>query len=127
MNRLWDFEVVELFVVGPGAEPLYTEIELGPHGHHLLLLLRGVRKIVAMGLPLAYRAHIEGTTWRAQALLPRQLLPPPPHRLNAFAIDGVGRERRYLATHPVPGPEPDFHRLHLFPPHSPAGNPSETF
>ena len=34
---LWDYEVVELFIVG--KSDAYTEIELGPHGHHLVLKL----------------------------------------------------------------------------------------
>ena len=34
---------------------------------------------------------------------------------NAFAIHGVGPQRRYLACTPVPGPQPDFHRLEVFP------------
>ena len=34
---LWDFEVVELFLVGADGE--YLEAEFGPHGHHLLLWL----------------------------------------------------------------------------------------
>jgi hypothetical protein len=47
-------------------------------------------------------------------LLDRALLPPPPHRINAYAIHGQGTARRYLALHPVLGDEPDFHRLECF-------------
>jgi hypothetical protein len=39
---------------------------------------------------------------------------PPPHRLNAFAMHGLGLRRRYLAMEPVPGEAPDFHRLEHF-------------
>ena len=112
---LWNHEVVELFVVGAAlAGPPYTELELSPHGHHLLLRLSGVRKVIEQGLPLAYRASITSRRWQGDALVPRRLLPPPPHRLNAFAIHGAGPERRYLAMTPVPGAAPDFHRLEYF-------------
>jgi hypothetical protein len=36
----------------------YIEIELGPHGHHLVLLLDGVRNAVAKLLPIKYNAAI---------------------------------------------------------------------
>ena len=111
--RLWCHEVVELFLVGDDAR--YTEIELGPHGHHLVLQLAGVRHIVAEGLPIDYRARIDGDRWTATARVPRSLLPHPVRAINAYAIWGT-TTRRYLAWSPVPGPMPDFHRLHLCPP-----------
>jgi len=119
---LWDHEVVELFVVGAGgppeAPPLYTEVELGPHGHQLVLRLRGVRRVAQKLLPLDYDASIVssggGDVWLGDALLDRGLLPPPPHRINAYAIHGQGLARRHLALHPVPGDAPDFHRLAYF-------------
>ncbi|HVS02548.1 MAG TPA: hypothetical protein VMT16_07245, partial [Thermoanaerobaculia bacterium] len=114
-DRLWEREVVELFLVGAGEPVPYTEVELGPHGHHLVLRLAGVRQVVASRLPLRYRAAIAGGRWAGEALLPRDLLPPPPHRVNAFAIHGSGEARRFLAMAPVPGPRPDFHQLARFP------------
>ena len=36
----------------------YIEIELGPHGHHIVLLLDGVRNAVAKLLPIQYEATI---------------------------------------------------------------------
>ena len=109
---LWDYEVVELFVLGPGER--YTEIELGPHGHHLVLRLEGRRSAVARELPLDFEATISGGRWRGRARLDAALLPPGPHRANAYAIYGVGAARRYLAWAPAPGPAPDFHRLESF-------------
>ena len=105
--------MVEVFIVGPDA--VYTEVELSPHGLHLVLQLQGVRQPVASGLPLEFTAAIEGDRWMGEARLARDLLPPAPHRVNAYAIHGEGDARRYLAAHPVPGPAPDFHRIHLFP------------
>src|SRR5690349_13129517 len=45
-DRLWEFEVVELFLAGAasdGSPVPYTEVELSPHGHYLVLRLLGVR------------------------------------------------------------------------------------
>ena len=119
---LWEHEVVELFVLG--GDGSYTELELGPHGQHLLLRLRARREIVARELPLRYellapRKHppgslASGPRWMGTAWLPRALLPPPPHRINAYSIHGAGDARRYLAWEPVPGEVPDFHRLERF-------------
>jgi hypothetical protein len=111
---LWDHEVVELFVLG--KDDRYTEIEIGPHGHHLVLQLHGRRKLVARELPLRVEVRRDGRRWTATALLSRSLLPSGPHRINAYAIHGVAEGRRYLAWAPVPGPAPDFHRLEHFVP-----------
>jgi len=114
---LWNYEVVELFVVGlaPADKPVpYTEIELGPHGHHLVLKLEGVRNPVKTELPLAFTADVRGRRWHGEALLPFHLLPARPVRMNAYAIHGQGDDRRYLAMTAVPGDTPDFHRLECF-------------
>ncbi len=112
--KLWEHEVVEVFVLGPDDH--YLEIELGPHGHHLVLELRGVRQVVRQGMPVDY-AVTEGLwqgRWKGVALIPRTWLPKGPHRLNAYAIHGVGAARRYLSWAPAGGEAPDFHRLDSF-------------
>ena len=111
---LWDYEVVELFVCGPGED--YTEIEVGPHGHYLALRLSGVRQPIESGLPLHVETAISGQTWRGRVHIPRGILPTGPHRINAYAIHGQGASRRYLAAFPTGGPSPDFHRLGCFQP-----------
>lgn len=115
---LWEHEVVELFVAGPGAdaEVEYLEVELSPHGHHLVLRLAGVRRGVEEGLPLDFRAAIDGGRWRGAARIPRRWLPPPPHRAAAFALHGTGDARRYLSSLALPGERPDFHQPSRFPP-----------
>jgi len=117
LEGLWDHEVVEVFLAGPpdgGAIP-YTEVEIGPWGHFLVLRLHGARHPVARGLPLELHVeHGEGR-WRAVARLDGAHFPPGPHRANAYAIHGTGRARRYLAWHPLPGPVPDFHQPARFP------------
>ena len=56
MDFLWEYEVVELFLLGAGER--YTEIELGPHGHHLVLQLVGCRNVVRRCIPVQYQAEI---------------------------------------------------------------------
>ena len=110
---LWDFEVVELFLVG--ADGRYLEAEFGPRGHHLVLQLAGPRQIVARELPAAYEAVIAEGRWRGEARIEGALVPWPIARVNAFAIHGRGDARRYLAHAALPGPKPDFHQPHRFP------------
>lgn len=109
---LWDYEVVELFVAGPGDR--YLEVELGPGGHHLVLQLDGVRRVVAEGQPVVFDAVVEGGRWRGRAVIDGALLPARPWRVNAYAIHGVGDGRVYRAAFAVPGARPDFHRLDCF-------------
>ncbi len=112
LDGLWEHEVVEIFVLGDGER--YTEIELGPYGHHLVLQLDGVRNAVARCLPLTFAARQTGDRWLGRASLDRSWLPAGALRVNAYAIHGIGPERRYLAMTPVPGPHPDFHRIGVF-------------
>ena len=110
---LWEFEVVELFVLG--ADEHYTEVELGLHGHFLVLMLEGVRNVVARELPIPFQVVREGSHWRGEAVVPWSLLPKEPWRGNAYAIHGVGEGRRYLVHHPLDTSQPDFHAIDQFP------------
>lgn len=112
--RLWEHEVVELMLLGD--EQRYLELEFGPHGHYLALQLHGVRTIVAQGMALPYSAGIHGNRWRGEARISVDWLPPGAHATNAFAIAGVGADRRYAAAFPADGAAPDFHRLDVFEP-----------
>lgn len=112
-DRLWDYEVVELFLLGEGQR--YLEIELGPHGHYLVLLLRGPREPERTDLKIGYQAKLDGDRWYGRAKIPKQLLPgSKPRACNAYAMHGQGADRRYVAAYPVPGVAPDFHRLEFF-------------
>jgi hypothetical protein len=113
-DRLWEHEVVEVFLLGAGQR--YLEVELGPHGHYLVLELDGVRQPVRRCLPIQYATTRQGARWRGQARVPRGYLPVGLARANAYAIHGAGKDRRFLACFPVPGPAPDFHRLGCFGP-----------
>src|SRR5262245_10428954 len=113
-DRLWELEVVELFLLGAGER--YLEVELGPHGHYLVLARAGVRRVQRQGIPIEYRAAIDGARWSGEARLPAALLPAGLRAWNAYAIHGQGSGRRYLAAHAVRGAAPDFHRLECFAP-----------
>jgi hypothetical protein len=112
-DKLWEHEVVELFLVG--SQERYLEIELGPHGHYLVLELKGRRNIVRKGMPIRYETERLGERWRGAAVIPLSYLPTHISQANAYAIHGTGETRRYSAASPVPGESPDFHRLQLFP------------
>jgi hypothetical protein len=112
-DRLWEREVVELFLAGPG--PAYVEIEVGPHGHHLVLHLADVRRPAATLLPLDVETRRSDRVWAGRAAIPWSWLPPGADRLNAYRIHGPPEARRYLAHGPLPGPAPDFHQPARFP------------
>jgi hypothetical protein len=112
--RLWNHEVVEVFVVGLADPPVYTELEVGPAGHYLGLQLVGVRKPVVEGFPVEVSVEKGRGSWTGRALVPYDRLPPRPWKVNAYAIHGEGESRRYLCHTPLPGPHPDFHRLEGF-------------
>ena len=124
-DGLWNYEVCELFILG--AEEEYTEIEVGPHGHYLILKLKGSRNVVETLLPLSPNAlSIEkhASTWHARVVIPREYLPSPIiddsksneqfYKMNAYAIHDNAKQRRYLAATPLQTREPDFHAIHAF-------------
>lgn len=121
VERLWEYEVAELFLAGPDGA--YLEIELGPEGHYLVLQLDGVRQVRSRGLPIDYRviARAPGLAalpgrYHAEALVPLGYLPAQVCRANAYLIHGVGAARCYHAHAPVPGLAPDFHQPERFVP-----------
>lgn len=114
VDGLWEYEVVELFLLGDGEH--YLEVEIGPHGHHLVLSLHGRRRPTRRGLPLAFTSERDAERWRGRATIPWTYVPTGALAANAYAIHGTGEARRYLAWSPVPGDLPDFHRLEHFRP-----------
>ncbi|NXA51891.1 CD033 protein, partial [Nothocercus julius] len=118
-GSLWNYEVVEAFFLSDRAEQ-YLEVELCPHGQHLLLLLSGRRRVWKENLPLEFEVTRMEDKWEGKACLPWNYFPPCTDKFNAFAIHGSGVERKYEALHPVPrhelheGQKPDFHRLEFF-------------
>lgn len=112
-DGLWDFEVCEIFLVG--SDNTYLELEFGPYGHYLALLLDGPRKVRSRDNRIQYQAERHGERWMGHAVVPGGLIPDPIHRLNLFAIHGTGADRRHLAWSAVPGNQPDFHQPESFP------------
>jgi hypothetical protein len=125
VERLWEYEVAELFIAGAGDDDsvAYLELELGPGGHYLVLQLDGVRRVRRSGLPIEYRVleRVPGSPdgpgrYRAEVRVPREYLPATACRANAYLIHGVGDARCYHAHAPVPGAAPDFHQPARFVP-----------
>ena len=122
-DRLWEHEVTEVFIADDREH--YLEIELSPHGHYLVLELKGVRQVVRSLLPIRYTARIVAGSapnrlgrFFGEAHVPWEYLPVPSRRVNAYAIHGTGRaaQRRYHA-HSAPGGDvADFHKLGSFVP-----------
>ncbi|KAK3719846.1 hypothetical protein RRG08_040148 [Elysia crispata] len=116
-SHLWDYEVVEAFFLNDKNQ--YLEVELCPHGQHLLLMLKGMRNTVKDELPLTtYKSKIEGDRWMGEAVIPREYFPPGVTKFNAYAIHGEDEDRIYEALYPSGKTYdvPDFHRLHYFQP-----------
>lgn len=114
-DGLWEFEVVELFLLG--RDDRYLELEFGPHGHWLAYGLAGRRQLVEPALEIErFQVARAGSRWRGEATIPLAHLPPGLWAGNAYAIHGVGPARRFLAAHPIPGERPDFHQIAAFPP-----------
>lgn len=114
-NGLWDYEVVEAFFLNDNNQ--YVEIELCPHGQHLVLLLKGYRDMFTSQLPLNFTSSINNGNWTGCAFVPASYFPPKITKFNAYAIHGSGPGRVYEALYPASAEkhtEPDFHRLEYF-------------
>jgi len=108
---LWEYDVVECFLVGAGGR--YLEVELGAGGHFLVLSFSAPRvrsdSHEALRPPLDFSSDAAG--WRARMLLGRSLVPPGITALNAFVIASGA----HLAYGSLPGPTLDFHQPARFP------------
>ncbi|XP_072477114.1 UPF0462 protein C4orf33 homolog isoform X2 [Notamacropus eugenii] len=119
-NGLWEYEVVEAFFLNSTTKE-YLEVELCPHGQHLVLFLSG-GDAFAKELDLNFKADIVGNEWNGTALLPWEYFPPGIDKMNLYAIHGSGDKRIFEALYPVPheeitaGQGPNFHRLEYFKP-----------
>jgi hypothetical protein len=120
VDGLWDYEVVEIFLLGTDGK--YLEIELGPRGHYLVYFLEGARNVTNSHLTLEnYTAEVsgDGKRWKGEALIPPQYLPQGLNKFNAYAIHKSDPGRVYMSLFPVPTGKfqnPDFHRLEYFQP-----------
>ncbi|KAM9330465.1 UPF0462 protein C4orf33 homolog [Gastrophryne carolinensis] len=118
---LWEYEVVESFFLNSETTQ-YLEVELCPHGQHLVLLLCGVGNAFKTELPLKFEADVTSTwgKWYGTALIPWSYFPPGVNMMNSYAIHGSGIGRVYESLYPIPpeeiteGQGPNFHRLEYF-------------
>lgn len=109
---LYEYDVVECFLVGEGGR--YLEVELGAGGHFLVLSFEAPRVLADAHEDLEPSLRFErgNDRWRATLLVPEGLLPSGVCAVNAFVIAGG----HHLAWHPLPGPgAPDFHQPSRFP------------
>lgn len=116
---LYNYEVVEVFFLNSTTDH-YIELEFGPHGHYLVILLTARRQTFKQLLPLPdYTVEYPSTNrWIGRVHIPRALFPSHIDRFNAYGIHGQGINRTYEALYPAPkdSQSPDFHRLELFQP-----------
>ena len=120
-DGLWEYEVVELFLVA--ADGAYLELEFGPHGHWLALLFSAPRVSERRDLGLeaidvateAAADAVGKSRWRGRYRIRKGKKPKRIVAANAFSIHGSREGRRYLAAHPLPGDCPDFHQPEQFP------------
>ncbi|VDK64154.1 unnamed protein product, partial [Cylicostephanus goldi] len=118
LHNLWEYEVVEFFFANKKDQ--YIEIEVGPHGHWLVMLFDGVRKPFNTGeeLELEITNKFVGNVWHCEFEVPLAYFPgmvfssvvplpsfvhafPDITKFNSFAIHGTGDERVYEALNPV--------------------------
>jgi hypothetical protein len=109
--NLWEYDVVECFLVGAGGR--YLEVELGAGGHFLVLSFSAprVRSDSHEALRPALDFASDAQRWRARITLDRALVPERLEALNAFVIAGGA----HLAYAALPGSAPDFHQPARFP------------
>lgn len=111
-HGLWEYEVVELFLLGVAGG--YLEIELGPHGHYLIYFFSDVRQVERSVLPLQSSSSIGGNRWRGEICVGQGDLPLGICCANAYGVHGCGDDRRFSAAAPVPGVIPNFHQPKVF-------------
>ena len=109
---LWEYDVVECFLVG--ASGRYLEVELGAGGHFLVLSFSAprVRSDSHEALRPALDFTSEAAGWRAHIVLDHSIVPSEITALNAFVIAGGA----HLAYGSLPGPDLDFHQPACFQP-----------
>ncbi len=111
VRDLWEYDVVECFLVG--RDGAYLELELGAGGHFLALLFDAPRRcsdtLEALQPALTHRADARG--WSARLIAPWAVVPTEIVALNAFAAAGG----ELLAHSPLPGARADFHQPQCFP------------
>ena len=128
---LWNFEVVEIFIVGDGGR--YLELEINPYGHYLMLMLSAPRKIEQKQMSPKQMHCVRASggsdlnarqaSWSATGLISADDLPVPyrdqemvPYwRVNSFWCFSNHAQRYHCCAYPLPGEQPNFHQPQYFP------------
>lgn len=120
-DGLWNFEVVELFL-GPAlnAEAPYLEIEIGRHGHWLVLEMASYRERAALieDAFSSYKVTEGDGTWQVEAKLSPRLWERWKEVVRwgyASAVRMKEGRREYWVSESgaLPSKTPDFHALGL--------------
>jgi len=112
VEGLWEYDVVELFLVGPGHE--YLELELGAGGHFLALGFSSIRRRsndYGRFEPIVRYERTSEKIWTSSLTLSWDMIPENLRAINAFAI----MAGQFMAYAPVPGEKPDFHQPDFYP------------
>jgi hypothetical protein len=112
VEGLWDYDVIELFLVGPGHQ--YLEIELGAGGHFLVLRFDSIRRrsdSFESFVPILRFEKTGTKLWHSSLTIPWYIIPENLRAMNAFAI----MAGQFLAYSSVPGEEPDYHQPDRYP------------
>ncbi|MBI2475028.1 hypothetical protein HYV69_01240 [Candidatus Uhrbacteria bacterium] len=112
VEGLWNYDVVELFLVGPGHR--YLEIELGAGGHFLILGFDRIRHCsneYKNFQPILSHKKTLGKTWVSELMIPWKIVPENLRALNVFMI----ASGQFLSYSPLPGDKPDFHQPDFYP------------
>ena len=84
----------------------------------LALKFKGARNGIETDTKLEfdYKAEINGDSWSSEANIPLNFVPDRVDKFNAYGIRGEDSKntRTYCSLFPVPGDEPDFHRIKDF-------------
>lgn len=112
VEGLWEFDVVELFLVGPGHQ--YLEIELGAGGHFLVLGFDSIRHrsdSFESFTPILRYEKTGEKIWMSSLTIPWKMVPENLRALNTFAI----MAGQFLAYSSVSGEQPNFHQPDRYP------------
>ena len=114
VERLWEQDVIELFLGSRANPESYLELEFGPGGHWLGLSFSGPREREATleNLDPELRNELRPGRWRGRAALPIPLVekhagPAPWKGLVALV---TGEQRVHACWPSLPGSSPDFHQ-----------------
>ena len=110
--ELWKHDVVELFLGSRGSLH-YLEINLAPSGawwaQHFLKY-REQDSLALRPVLLNMNSQITEEEWKADVTISQD---EPFNEETMFHVTAI-LNGRFLSSHPVPGIEPDFHRLECF-------------